>query len=377
VALSIVLLIGAGLIVESFAHLRRVELGFDPSSLLTMRVALPPSRYETDRKKAGFYAELLRRLEAVPGVRGATVAPSAPTTEGVLFPIQIEGRPVESEGHRLRGQWQSITPGYFRVLGIPLRRGREFSAHDTLDAPWVVIINEAMARRFWPQYPRGEDPVGQYMLFARSSISAQIVGIAADVHESALAADMGPEAYMPVAQRCLQTMTLMVRTTGDPRRFVNAVRAEVLEVDRDQPVSDVRMTEEVIDGSISRERLTLILLGAFSGLALLLAVIGIYGVISYSVAQRTHELAIRRALGAQAEDIFTLVIRQAVELTVAGLAIGIPAAMGLTRLLSGLLFRVSATDPAIFGAVAVVFVVIAFMASTLPARRAVRVDALR
>ena len=377
VALSIVLLIGAGLMVESFAHLRRVELGFDPSNVLTMRIALPPSRYETDRKKAAFYKDVVQRISGVPGVRGVAVAPTAPTTEGVLFPIQMAGRAVESEGHRLRGQWQSITPGYFRALGIALRRGREFTEHDNPDAPWVVIINEAMARRFWPEYPRGQDPVGQHMLFADNSISAEIVGIAADVHESALAANMGPEAYMPLAQRCLQTMTLMVRTAGDPRRFINSVRAQVLAVDRDQPVADVRTMEDLIDGSISRERLTLLLLGAFSGLALLLAAMGIYGIIAYSVAQRAHELAIRRALGAQSSDIFALVMRQGMELTMVGLAIGITAAAVLTRLMSGLLFRVSATDPATYAAVALLFVMIASAASFIPARRAVRMDALR
>jgi predicted permease len=375
VAMAIVLLIGASLMIESFKHLRQVELGFEPSNLLTMQIALPPSRYDSDRKKAAFYQELVQRVATVPGVRGVAVAASLPTASSIQFPIQIAGHPLMNTGLRPLGQWQAISNNYFRSLGTALQRGREFTEHDNADSSWVVIINESLARRFWPDYPRGQDPIGQHMLFGPgNSISPEIVGVVADVHEESLDADNGPEAYMPLAQRCPQTMHLLVRTEGEPRRMENAIRAQVVGVDPDQPVSKVRTMEEVLETSVASQRLTILVLVFFAGVALVLSTVGIYGVISYSVAQRTKELGIRMALGAQARDVLGLVLQQALTLTLSGIGIGIAGAFLLTRLLGRLLFHVSPTDPLTFGLIAIAFSLVAMIASYLPARRAMRVN---
>jgi len=378
VALSIVLLIGAALLMKSFARLHNIDPGFQPANLLTMKIALPPARYDTDQKKSAFFRELAQHVEATPGVRDATVAMSLPTTLGWLGTnVSAEGQPLD-DGNRnsSSARLQSITPGYFRTLGIPLRRGREFTARDNAPgAPQVVIVNESFARRFWPAYPRGLNPVGQHM---REGIDhtdwMRIVGIVADVRELGPTAGAEPEFYVPTTIHAPQTAYLAVRTPGDPLRFANAVRNQVLSIDSDQPVSEVKTMDDVLDSTLGQRRLTMLLLGAFAGLALLLSVIGIYGVIAYSVSRRTQELGIRQALGAGQADILRLVLRQGLVLTLAGVAIGIGGALALTRVIQGLLFHVSATDPATFAGIAVLFVVVALAASYIPARRAARID---
>jgi predicted permease len=375
VAMSIVLLIGAGLMIGSFARLRKVELGFEPSNLLTMQVVLPPSRYETDRTKGVFYQQLTERIATLPNVRGVAVAASLPTARPIQFPIQVAGQTLVNVGERPRGRWQAISPSYFHTMGIPLRRGREFTERDNTDSPWVVIINESLAHRFWREYPNGQDPVGHHMLFGPdNSISAEIVGIVADVHEATLDAETGPEAYMALAQRCPQTMNLMVRTVGEPRSFANVVRAQVIGIDADQPVSKVRTMTEVLESSIGPQRLTVLILSFFAVVAVVLAAVGIYGVISYSVTQRTQELGVRLALGAKRGDLLRLVLRQGLGLAVVGVAIGMSGAFILTRVLSRLLFQVSATDPATFLGITVLFMLVTLAASYIPARRAMGID---
>ena len=376
VALSIVLLIGAGLLIQSFARLHSVDPGFRPANLLTMKIALPLARYDTEQKRAAFFEGLMRRVESAPGVRAATVVLKLPTTTRLGTDIHIAGRPdpgVEAQIVQL----QSITPGYLRTLGIALKRGREFTARDnTLGSPPVVMINEGLARRFWPDYPRGLDPVGQRVStgFDKAIGWMEIVGIMGDVHDQGLALAAEPTVYLPTAVHPPQIAYLAARTEGDPRRFVNTIRSQVLAIDGDQPVSDVKTMEEVIDASIGQRRLTMVLLGSFAGVALLLAMIGIYGVIAYSVAQRTREVGIRRALGAQHGDILRLVLGQGLGLSLAGVAIGIGGAFALTRVMKGLLFQVSASDPATFLGIALLFVAVALVASYIPARRASRID---
>jgi predicted permease len=257
-----------------------------------------------------------------------------------------------------------------------LRRGREFIARDNArGAPPVVIINESFARRFWPDYPRGRNPVGQHMGEGADKLdAAEIVGIVADIHERSLAANARPEFYVPCVVHPSQMASLVVRTEGDPRRFVNSIRSQVSAIDPDQSVSDIKTMDELIDGSVGKPRLTTILLGLFAGVALLLAVVGIYGVIAYSVAQRTQELAIRQALGAERRDVLRLVLGQALGLALPGVALGIGGAFALTRVMEGLLFHVSATNPTTYVGVAALFVSVALAASYLPARRATRVD---
>jgi putative ABC transport system permease protein len=376
VALSIVLLIGAALLIQSFARLHSVNPGFQPANLLTMKIALPIARYDTDQKRAAFFESLVRRVEAAPGVRAVTVVFKLPTTTRLGTDIHIAGRP-DSDSEPQIVQLQSITPGYLRTLGIALKRGRELTARDnTSGSPPVVMINEGLARRFWPDYPRGQDPVGQRVStgFDKAIGWMEIVGIMADVHDQGLALDAEQTVYLPTAVHPPQVAYLAARTEGDPRRFVNTVRSQVLAVDGDQPVSDVRTMDEVIDASIGQRRLTMLLLGSFAGVALLLAMVGIYGVIAYSVAQRTREVGIRRALGAQHGDILRLVLGQGLGLSLAGVAIGIGGAFALTRVMKGFLFQVSATDPTTIVGVALLFVVVALVASYIPARRATRID---
>jgi putative ABC transport system permease protein len=377
VALSIVLLIGAALLMQSFARLHSVDPGFQPANLLTMKIALPIARYDTDQKRAAFFEELVRRVEVTPGVRAVTVALRLPTTTRIGTDIHIAGRPDQDAEPQIVPNLQSITPGYLRTLGIALRRGRAFTARDNTPGSLpVVMINEGLARRFWPDYPRGQDPVGQHIStgFDKAIGWMEIVGIMADVNDHGLAFDAESAVYLPTALHPPQVAYLAARTEGDPRRFVHTIRSQVLAIDADQPVSEVRTMDEVIDASIGQRRLTMLLLGVFAGVALLLAMVGIYGVIAYSVAQRTQEVGIRRALGAQPGDILRLVLRQALGLALAGVAIGIGGALAVTRVMKGLLFQVSATDPATYIGIGLLFIVVASAASYIPARRATRID---
>ncbi|MFZ0594181.1 MAG: ABC transporter permease [Bryobacteraceae bacterium] len=377
IALSIVLLIGAALLMKSFARLRNVDPGFNAANLLTAKIALPPVRYDTGLKKKAFFDELTQRVGTAPGVRGAAAAMSIPTTSWIRTNIQIEGHPWEQDPNEWPSvQLQSITPTYFRTLEIPLRRGREFTARDnTPGAPPAIIVNESFARRFWSSYPNGQNPVGQYMREGADKTGwVEIVGIVADVREGGLATDAGPEFYVPSAMHPPQTAYLVVRTQGNALRFVSLVRKQVMAIDPDQPVSDVKTMENVLDATLGQRRLTMTLLGSFAAVAVLLAVVGIYGVIAYSVAQRTHEVGIRRALGAQQSDILRLVLGHAFNLALAGISIGIAGAFALTRIMKNLLFHVSATDPVTFAGIALLFATVALIASYIPARRALRID---
>jgi predicted permease len=375
VALSIVLLIGATLLIESVSRLRGIDVGFNPANLLTMRLSLPPLRYDTDQRKTAFFKELVQRVSSSPGVRSAAAALTLPMTGYAGSPVQDASKPLLKLNERLIAQFMDVTPGYFSTLQIPLRRGREFTDQDTEKADRVVVINEALARKFWPAYPGGLDPVGQRLWVGGISPKpAQIVGIAADVHQN-LEYSAWPESmYVCFAQNPQPSALLAVRTESGPLRFTNEVREHVRTLDKDQAISDVRTMEDLVEEQVGQRRLLVILLGSFAGVALLLALIGIYGVIAYSVAQRTRELGIRRALGAQQSDILRLVVLQGFRLALAGVAIGIAGAYFLTSLMTTLLFHVSATDPATFVSVTLLFLLVALAASYVPARRATRID---
>jgi predicted permease len=379
VALSVVLLIAASLLMQSFAHLRAVNPGFEPANLLSMKIALPPARYDTDPKKASFFQELLPAVEALPGVRGAAVTMSLPTTTWIKTNIiEVQGKPAPDPNEPSTvAVLQSVTPGYFHTLGIPLKQGREFSSRDnTSGAPPVMIVNESLARRIWPDYAKGGNPIGLHIKegYDKAAGWMEVVGIAADIREGGLADDAVPEFYVPAVVHPPQTAYLVVRTIGDPNNFADAIRQQVLAVDRDQAVSEIRTVEAVLDATLGQRRVTMGLLGLFAGAALLLALIGIYGVIAYSVAQRTQEVGIRRALGAQQWDVLRLMLWQGLLLTLSGCALGIGAAFGVTRFLKGLLFGMTATDPATFAGIPLLFVAAALMATFLPAWRAARID---
>ncbi len=374
VALSVVLLIGATLLIRSLAHLYRVDPGFQPDHLLTMHISLSSARYDTDAKQRAFYEQLMPRIEALPGVRSAATSLTLPLTIWIGMPVQAAAGVPLKLNERPIAILQFISPEYFRTMKIPLKRGREFAAHDDLSSAQAAIIDETLARRLWPQYPNGPDPVGQYLLAGLNHPPKLIVGISADVREKGKDQDPAPGFYVPLAQSPAGSVALIVRTDGDPLALANAVRAQVLAVDPEQPVSEVMTMDDVVEASEVQLRLMMRLLAVFSAAATLLALSGLYSVISYSVARRTREIGIRRALGAPQREIVSLVAKQGLWLSLTGVAVGVCAALALTRVMKTLLFQVGATDPVTFAGTALLFVLLALAASYLPARRAAKVD---
>jgi putative ABC transport system permease protein len=373
VALSMVLLIGAALLMQSLARLYGVSPGFNPSHLLALRISLPPSRYDTGQKQAAFFDELARRVQVLPGVRSAAATWTLPFMGFARTPVQLANQPPQPLNQRPLALIQDVTPAYFRTLEIPRKRGREFSERDDADAPPVAIITESLARVLWPAYPNGLDPVGQRILVGSKADPVEVVGVVADIHQ-ALEVDPWPGVFRPFDQNPFAASSFAVRTAGDPLQFVHAVSDQVRAIDPDQPASEFKSMEDLMEAEGGQRRVILILLGCFAGAALLLAVIGIYGVIAYSVAQRTQEVGIRRALGAQHADILRLVVGQGLVLALAGVALGIGGALALTRVMASLLFQTSTTDPTAFTSIALLFVIVALTASYIPARRATRID---
>jgi putative ABC transport system permease protein len=374
VALSIVLLIGAALLVESLVREEQVNPGFQAAHLLTMRIALPPTKYSTAPKRARFFHALIASIESVPGISDAAVTLTLPMTGFAGSPVAVVEQPPVKFNRRPIGIIQTVTPAYFRTLKIPLERGREFSQDDVQGSIPVVVISESLAHRFWPAYPRGENPLGEHLLVGANSQALEIVGIVADVRQAGLDVDVRPELYRPYAQLPLQSAMIAVRTKGDPLQFVNVVRRRVEAIDPDQPVSNVRTMRAVVQDSLGQPRLMALLIGAFAGIALLLALVGIYGVVSHSAARRTHEMGIRTALGAKQNDILRLVLGQGLRLALVGVVIGESGAYGLTRVMKSLLFDIRATDPATFAATAIAFLFVTLLACYIPARRAAKVD---
>jgi predicted permease len=370
VALSMILLVGAGLLIRSFVRLRSVSAGFDPRNVLTMRISLPPARYTTGPQMAAFYDQVVEQAAAMPGVLSAAVASALPVRPVRFSPVLVEGQPEVSLAARPILAIQMVSPAYFRTLRVALRQGREFTAGDNAEVPMVAVVNETLVRRYWPH----DNPIGKHVLLGRMTKPAEVVGVAADVNNMSLDSAPQAEVYVSFPQRPWASMNLMLRTAGDPRNWAGAARAAVAAVDRDQPVTSVISMEEVLATSTAQQRFSVFLLGVFSVTALILAAVGLYGALAYSVAERTREMGIRVALGAAAGDIVRMVVRQGLVLALAGLAIGTIGALVLTRLMSGMLFQVSAADPFSFAASAFLFAAIAGLASYLPARRATRVD---
>ena len=375
VALSTVLLIGATLLIESLARVYKVDPGFQTSHLLTMSIALPPARYDTDQKKITFYRELVGRATALPGVRSAALALTLPMMDRWTGqPVQLAGAPPLKLNERPIAIFQDITPAYFRTMQIPLKRGREFTERDDSQSVPVVIVNENLVHLYWPEYPNGPNPIGHAILLGLNPQPLEIVGISTTVLQYARDDNPRPVVYLPLAQNPPLAATLAVRTSGDPLASANAIRSQVLAIDSAQPVSAVASMDELVETSEGQLRLMMMLLGVFAGVATLIAVIGLYGVIAYSVAQRTKEMGIRRALGAQRGNILSLVVGQGLRLALAGVVLGAGGAFLLTRLMQDLLFQVSATDPVTFVGIAILFVAVAIAASYVPARRASDTD---
>jgi predicted permease len=373
VALSVVLVIGSALLIRSMARLYGVNPGFNTSNLLTLHISLSPSRYDTGRKQAEFFNDLVGRVQSLPGVRSAAATFTLPMMIFPRTPVQLASQPLQPLNQRPLAAIQDVTTTYFHTLGIPLKRGRDFSQRDSASAPLTAIINERLAHTLWPAYPRGPDPVGEHILIGARADNVEVVGIVADVHQ-VLEKDPVPAVFRPFDQYPLVSAGFIVRTERDPLQFVHAIRDQVLVIDRDQPISAVHTMEDLTEAAGSQRRLFLVLLGCFAGAALLLAVIGIYGVIAYSVSQRSQEIGIRRALGAQDADVLSLLISQGLALTLTGIVLGILGALALRRVMTSFLFQTSPTDPLTFTSVVLLFLVVAIAASYIPARRAARLE---
>ena len=374
VALALVLLIGAGLMVKSFMRLQQVSPGFEPKNLLTMNISLPRQKYKEAQQANAFFDQLFQRIRAVPGVEavgGIDPLPLSDSNETTGF--LVEGGPVLAVADRPEVGQRTITPDYFQAMRIPLIKGRSFTEQDRVNTPHALIINEALAQRYWP----GGDAIGKRLGFEDDKGQQdwwEIVGIVGNVKHERLDAEAKPEVYFSYQQSPRNFMTLVVRTSSDPSLLIAGVREQVLGIDRDQPVFDIKTMEQRLAKSLAPSRFIMTLLAVFSALALVLAALGIYGVMAYVVTQRTHEIGIRIALGAQPRDVVRMVVGQGMTLALAGVVLGLVAAFILTRLMSSLLYGVTATDPITFGGVALVLSAVALLATFIPARRATRVD---
>ncbi|HYN85044.1 MAG TPA: ABC transporter permease [Pyrinomonadaceae bacterium] len=373
VALSLVLLVGAGLLIRSFYSLNAVSPGFETRGVLTGGVALPTTKYREEAQQAAFFERVLERVKALPGVEAAGgVEPLPMSGNGWQTGLDIEGRPPAAPGERLTSHTRVVSPDYHRAMGIPLLRGRALDERDTADAPKVIVVNETFVKKYFP----GEDPIGRRVTptIARN-FTAEIVGVVGDVKHQDLETEVTPEYYASYRQAPQPFMTLVVRGRGDdPSALTAAVRGAVLEVDANQPLYNVKPMSEWMSQTAARRRFNTGVLAVFAGVALLLAGVGIFGVMNYSVTRRTHELGVRMALGAQGRDVFRLVVGQGMGLVAAGVVIGLVGALVLTRFISSLLFGVSASDPVTFAGVALVLAAVALLACYVPARRATKVD---
>jgi putative ABC transport system permease protein len=374
VALSLVLLLGAGLMVRSFERLLKVDPGFDPKNVLTSRLALPASKYPDSKQQSAFFQETLQRLEALPGVQSVGAVSALPLSgaeEASSF--MVEGSPPADSSETPMADRRRASADYFRAMGIRLVKGRYFTEADNQSAPAVAIISESFARRFFPD----EDPLGKRIKNGGPTSTRPwllIVGVVRDVRHLALEAEPRPQVYMSYLQNTWTSMAVVIRSASEPASLAAAVRNAVWEVDKEQPVTDVKSMEQYFSASVARRRFNMILLAVFAGVALALAAVGIYGVMSYSVTQRTQEIGIRMALGAKQADVLKMVVRQGMIPALAGVAAGLGAGLALTRLMSSLLYGVSATDLITFAAVPLTLLGVALGACFVPARRATHVD---
>jgi putative ABC transport system permease protein len=370
IALSMILLIGSALLIRSFVRLRNADPGFKPEGALTMQTYLPPGRFPKPQDKVAYYTNALAKLRSAPGVQAASISTALPLLANHGTPFLFEGQPVVPLGRRPIAIIQSISPDYFRAMGIAFVSGRAFDDHDQADTPPVVIVNQHLVQKYWP----GENPIGKHVVIGNLPKPFEVVGVAVDVKNQGLALPAGGEVYVPYPQLASPLLFLSVRTALDPHSLASAVRAAADSADPDQPVSDIHTMEERLEQASASPRFTTLLIAIFSGVAFALAAVGIYGVIAYSVAQRTAELGVRIALGAAKGDILRLVVGNGVMLTLIGIVIGLVGSIALTRLITNMLYDTSATDPLAFGASALLFLAIAVLASYVPARRATRID---
>jgi putative ABC transport system permease protein len=374
---ALVLLASAGLLVESFLRLQKVRPGFDPTSVLTARVALPDAGYGKPEQAPAFYKNLLARVSTLPGVTSAAAAWWVPLSGSeIAFSVDVEERPLP-KGQQRTTQANVVTADYFKTMRVPLLRGRDFTARDDRRGTPVAIVTESFAKEFFP----GEDPVGKRITPNASAESGdpplrEIVGVIADMHLISLGAQPKPQIYVPHEQFAVQSMFILVRTQSDPRLLSAALHDAVNNIDKNVPVYRLRLLTDYMSQSIAQPRLNAMLVALFAVIALLLAAAGIFGVMSYSVTQRVQEIGIRLALGAQRGHVLRLVLGQGMQLVTFGVAMGIVAVFGVSRLLRTLLYGIGATDPATIAAVTLILAIVAFIACWWPAHRASNVDPL-
>jgi predicted permease len=374
IALALVLLTGAGLLIRTFANLRRVDPGFDPRNVLTFEVAPNGKQYETTAQNVEYFRRGLERVRSLPGVESAAVTSNLPLGAWLNFGVGVAGKPDSLRSTEIR----MITPDYFKVMKMSVRRGRAFTDADVAGAPPAIVVNESYARQIFPK----ADPIGQALSVEGAQVY-QIVGVVGDVKQFGLGDPAPSTVFLPLAQaddkilrgaRQFVTMKFVVRTAGDPLALGPAIRQEMLQVDPSLPLTGLRSLEQIVDRSLARERFNSTLLGVFAAIGMLLAAIGVYGVMSYAVTQRTHEIGVRMALGATAGGVLRLIVGKGLTLALIGVAIGLGAAFALTRLMKDFLFGVTATDPWTFGGIAALLLVVAVLACWTPARRAAKVD---
>jgi len=375
VAVSFILLIGAGLLINSFLHLRNLDPGFRTDHLLTMKVDLSGLKYPDGERRSVFFDGVLRRIRALPGVQSVAVAGNLPLTyNGDSCTIAVEGIPDPPPSQWPDVIYRAIGPGYFTTMGIPLIRGRDFTDQDRANSKNVVVISEKTAHHYWP----GQDPIGKRLKPGATASDVpwrEVIGVVKDVRQNDFIAQPKMQMYFSYRQlKDLAANALVVGTSVEPMSLATSVRNAIWAVDKDQPVANIDTMDHIVSEAIARQRFSMLLLGVFAALALVLAAVGIYGVMSYSVAQRTHEIGIRIALGAQRGDVLTMTMKQGLKLVVLGLLIGLASAFVLTRVMASLLFGISATDPTTFASICVVLLGVAALASYIPALRATNVD---
>lgn len=372
-SLALVLLAGSGLLIRSFQRLTAVDPGFDPKNLLTLDVMLPGAKYSEEKQRLVFFRQLLERISSLPGVQSASAINFLPFRGlGAATNMVLVGRPAPPVGQEPVTDVRVIEPGYFHTMGIPLLRGRLFTERESAEMSHVVIINQTMARQHWPD----ADPIGQKIIvyMKNENLPCEIVGVVGDVKHVGLDSTPRAMVYWPHPELVYPFMTLVIRSAGEPLSLVSAVQGEVLRMDKDQPIAKVATMEDLLSRSVSQARFNTFLLAVFAALALVLTSVGIYGVLSYAVTERTHEIGVRMALGAQDHNILGLIIGRGMRLAGIGVAIGLAGSFWLGRALTGLLFGVRPQDPLTFVTVAILLAGVALLACYIPARRALRVD---
>jgi putative ABC transport system permease protein len=374
VAIAVVLLAGAGLLIQSLLRLQHVNPGFNPKNVLSFSLGLPEVKYTT-QKQIDFFNELVSRIESLPGVQAASaVMPLPLSSDRIRITFETEGRSIP-RGELPASDYRAVALNYFRTMGIPLLKGRDFDERDNRQSTPVIVVNEDFAQKYFP----GDDPIGKHIKPGISNgedkpIWREIVGIVGSVRHLSLSAEPTPEYYVPHTQLPFDSMTVVARTEGDPRTLISAVQREVRAVDSDLPVYNINPLEEYVAASVAQPRFNTLLLAIFAGIALVLTAVGLFGVMSYTVTQRTHEIGIRMALGAAQTDVLKMVVRQGMTLVGIGMVAGLAGAYFLTQLMTSMLFGIGATDPLTFVAISVVLAIVALGACFVPARRATRVD---